>query len=96
MAALIYQGRRLISAAVNILKSHPDHLVYYPEWVCSIHAEHSAIIKARSSIKGGTVYVGRHEGVNSKPCEGCTNVMRDYGIKDVVYMKNGVVYRMEI
>ena len=96
MAALIYQGRRQISAAVNVLKSHPDHLIYYPEWVCSIHAEHSAVIKARSSVKGGTVYVARYNGINSMPCEGCTKVMQWHGVRFAVYMKNGVVFKMEI
>jgi cytidine deaminase len=96
MAALIYQGRRQISAAVNVLKSHPDHLIYYPEWVCSIHAEHSAVIKARSSVRGGTVYVARHGGENSKPCDGCTQVLKQSGVRFVVYMQNGTVFKMEL
>ena len=96
MAALIYQGRRQISAAVNVLKSHPDHLIYYPEWVCSIHAEHSAVIKARSSVKGGTVYVARHGGENSKPCQGCMKVLSQSGVRDVVYMDNGIIRKLEV
>lgn len=91
MAALIYQGRRQISAAVNVLKSHPTHITHYPEWVCSIHAEHYAVIKSRSSIKGGTVYVARYGGDNSKPCEGCIKVLQEHGIRFVVYMKAGKI-----
>lgn len=96
MAALIYSGSRQISAAVNVLKSHPDHMVYYPEWVCSIHAEHAAVLKARSSVKGATVYVARYGGDNSKPCDGCTRLMQQHGIRYVVYMQQGDLYKMEI
>jgi deoxycytidylate deaminase len=96
MAALIYRGSRVISAAVNILKSHPDHLVYYPEWVCSIHAEHAALLKARTSVSGGTVYVVRYQGLTSKPCNGCLMLLVEAGVKEVVYMDNGRVSKMQL
>lgn len=96
MAALIYQGRRQISAAVNVLKSHPDHLIYYPEWVCSIHAEHAAVLKARSVLQGSTLYVARHGGENSKPCPGCMKVLSQSGVRNVVYMDNGIIRKLEV
>lgn len=96
MAALIYQGSRPISAAVNVLKSHPDHLLYYPEWVCSIHAEHAALLKSRTATEGSTIYVARYQGLTSKPCDGCIKVMKRFGVSRVVYMQDGFITEMEL
>lgn len=96
MAALIYQGSRAISAAVNVLKSHPVHLLYYPEWVCSIHAEHAALLKARASVSGSTIYVVRYQGLTSKPCSGCLKLLTEANVKEVVYMENGCVLKMQL
>jgi deoxycytidylate deaminase len=96
MAALIYQGNRAISAAVNTLKSHPDHLLYYPEWVCSIHAEHNALLKARTSTRGSTIYVARYGGLTSKPCDGCVKVMHEFEVARIVYLENGYIQKIEL
>lgn len=96
MAAMITKNGKIVSSAVNIIKSHPDHLDKYPPWVVSIHAEHNALLKARTSVAGGTLYVIRYNGVTSKPCEGCMSLLRDAGIARIVYLQDGYIIKESI
>lgn len=75
-----------MSIACNVLKSHPEHATKYAANVISIHAEHRAILLARGSVKGATVYIARNGGKEiSKPCLSCRMYMKEAGIKTIVY-----------
>jgi deoxycytidylate deaminase len=92
MAAMIYRGNKPISVAVNILKSHPEHKTHYGVHVCSIHAEHRSVLKARTSVEGCTIYIaraGKHNNYTSKPCPACMEYLRIAGIKTMVFTVKG-------
>lgn len=89
MGAMIIRSRRPISFGWNdIDKTHPH--------MCRLHihkkqhAEHNAINKARHKhdIKGATMVVygeNREGSCLAKPCEYCQEILKDYGIKKVIY-----------
>lgn len=85
LGAVIVKGSRVLSVGCNVLKSHPVHREYPPH-VISIHAEHSAILKATTDVSGATVFVARLGGnKTSKPCPFCLAVLVEAGIRDIVY-----------
>jgi deoxycytidylate deaminase len=97
MAAMIYKGSKPISCAVNVLRSHPEHKTYYGTHVCSIHAEHRSILKARCSVEGTTIYIaraGKHvDTYTSQPCAACTEYLRIAGVKYAVYTVKGKIIK---
>lgn len=74
--------------AVNEIKTHTEHK-RYGSHVISIHAEHAAILRANTSVKGATLYIARDGGNTSMPCDHCMAYMRMAGIAYVVYMWQG-------
>lgn len=85
-AVILGKGGRVLSIGHNMLKTHTQHSTY-PSWVISIHAETSAIIRARCDIRGATMYVARIGGRNgtSKPCHCCYEYIKLAGIRTIVY-----------
>jgi deoxycytidylate deaminase len=97
MGCVIYSGRKIIAAATNILKTHPDHKKRYAGHVVSIHAEHRAILRPRGSVAGGTLYVARHTGNgNSKPCATCMLYIQEAAIKFIVYKEGGILWKLKV
>lgn len=95
LGAVIVKGSRVLSVGCNVTKSHPIHKEY-PNWTISIHAEHSAILKATTDVSGATVFVARQGGNKaSKPCSFCLAVLLEAGIKEIVYY-NGALVRERI
>lgn len=93
-AALVYRGK-IISVGYNKLKSHPIMLKYHKSGQVYLHAEIDAIIRAinkfdidilphcelfclRIKAKQGVV-------ANSKPCCGCANLIKSFGITKVYW-----------
>lgn len=90
IGAVIYRGKTRISLATNVLKSHPEHAKRYGPHVISIHAEHRALLLARTSVEGATIYIARYGGRGiAKPCDNCRTYLLESGIAYMVYY-NGV------
>ncbi len=87
--SVIVKGGRVISTGLNKERSHPrivssEHIKDH----CSVHAEIDAIKKAKD-VSGATIYVARvnrrGEQRDSKPCSRCYEVIRNSGIKKIIY-----------
>jgi deoxycytidylate deaminase len=88
--AVIVKGGRVVGTGYNRFKNHPGVI---PENLiklhCSRHAEEVAIKEAGSNTKNATLYVARvnNQGFsrNSKPCNICAKLIKESGIKKVIY-----------
>lgn len=91
--AVIIAGGRTISTGVNIDRNDPrlmdDNAVRRK--YAAVHAEVAAIRNAGrgANLKGATIYVARVTRTDtpamSKPCATCQEMLRERGIKKVVY-----------
>lgn len=89
LIAIISEKKKILSIGTNIRKTHPiSHKTRYGE----LHAEMSAIVAAKGfDLSRSTLYVARwkHEGPGmAKPCKYCMEVIKNSGIKKVVYTTN--------
>lgn len=93
MAAVLVQKGKVVSAGVNRSKTHPKQkersgcggLIY--GWN-RIHAELDCLIRSPIDAMGGTMFVVRRnaKGVGmAKPCVNCEKLLREYGIKKVIF-----------
>ena len=87
--AVIVKGGRVLSTGTNKERNHPmqvssEHIKTH----CSVHAEMDAIKKA-GDIRGATIYVARvnknGQQRNSRPCTLCYRIIKNAGIKKVIY-----------
>lgn len=95
--AALYEGKRLISLAHNVPRSHPFEYRYSK---CQnhlwLHAEKNCLVQAKwRDLSGCTMYVARMdlsgEPNLSKPCSSCCAALVAVKIKRVVYsIKNGI------
>lgn len=88
--AVVVKGGRVIGTGYNRNRNHPN--IVSPEHIkteCSIHAEHSAIRDAGYDVKNAIIYVARvnknGEDRNSRPCPRCHDMIKEHGIKRIVY-----------
>lgn len=72
MAAVIVRGGAILSWATN-KSSRGDH------------AEKRAIHRTKD-LKGSTIYIARRTGRTSKPCSSCFELIKNSGIKEVVFI----------
>lgn len=93
--AIIVRGGNIISIGINKPKRNrfSDRYVNYENR--TIHAECEAIRKARrkTDLRGTKMFVARlskktGEATMSRPCEHCQQMIKEYGIKKVVYTTN--------
>lgn len=90
-AAIIVDGKRIISQGINITRTHPLFRKYFA-YTETIHAELKAMIGAKVDIGGMTLYSIRNlngSHANSKPCAHCLALIIESGIRDVVYYEHG-------
>lgn len=88
--AVVIKSGRVVGYGFNKFKNHTD---YIPEDLikvhCSRHAEEVAIKIAGNNAKGAILYVARvnNQGIdrNSKPCKICAKLIKESGIKKVIY-----------
>jgi dCMP deaminase len=88
VGCVLVKDNRILSTGYNgSISGHPHcdevgHL-YNEEGRCirTIHAEQNALLLALGDVRGATAYV-THE-----PCETCTKLLNQAGIKRVVYAK---------
>ena len=93
MGAVIFSKKSIISSARNYTCRSVKHLLpKYQRYKTSIHAEISAILKARRDVKGYSLLVVRINKKGklllAKPCEKCQDYMDFVGIKVVYYSTN--------
>ena len=90
MGAVLMKSGTIIAIGFNQYgKTHPKSLT--SDFLCSIHAEHSALLKRQhySGTTGEVMYVYREVGglpACSKPCLRCQLFMRQAGVKRVRYI----------
>jgi deoxycytidylate deaminase len=88
MSCVVVKGGRVIAVGINKLKSG---IVKHPSYGSkAIHAELDAILTIDpEKLKGATVYVGgitKTGGLlKSAPCPICQSLLREYGIRCVVF-----------
>jgi tRNA(Arg) A34 adenosine deaminase TadA len=89
IGAVLYRGKTRISAAHNCKKTHTDHKAWQ-SFVNSIHAEHYALLRARTFVDGSTMYIARAGGKRgtSKPCYMCRGYLFSAGVRYIVYTDN--------
>lgn len=79
--------RRPVSIGYNQLKTHPRYADGKRAY--SLHAEITALLRARCSVVGGTIYVYREDRTGqiglARPCPSCTAALVEAGIKKVYY-----------
>lgn len=94
--AVITDGSQIVSIACNSNKTHP-HIFWRNKYdhkyrFARLHAEARAIIRAKTNLKGCTIYIYRARNLgdagNSFPCRQCFSMIEDVGIRRVVYVKN--------
>lgn len=89
--AVIVKGGRVLSTGWNKNRNHPA--IVSPEHIkteCSYHAEEVAIREAgEDNVRGAVIYVARisknGDDRDSKPCPKCAALIRQAGIKRVVF-----------
>ena len=86
-AILVYKNN-IVSIGMNSYKTHPL-MAARTEWPF-LHAEQHAIIRAGvDNCEGLDLYIARvlknNDLALSKPCDVCTELIKDVGIKNVYY-----------
>lgn len=90
--AIVVKGGSIISIAVNKHLRNSFIDVHRHHDSCNLHSECRAILKARrkTNLRGAKIYVARLKKQNkapglSRPCPMCISVMKNYGIKRVIF-----------
>lgn len=88
--AVVVKGGRVLGTGWNRDRNSPT--IIDPDRIkqdCSYHAEEVAIREAGSNLKGAVIYVARinkqGKDRDSKPCIKCSSLIKEAGIKRVVY-----------
>lgn len=85
LGAVIVKGNKVVSVGFNKNKTHTKSNHAWKR----LHAEISAIIKAKQDLTGCSIYVYRETKNGdlgmSKPCPSCFSAIRESGIKIVYY-----------
>jgi deoxycytidylate deaminase len=103
IGAAIIVNKSVVAVGVNDEnKSHPLQKKYnafrFNDDTCkhSIHAEIDAIVRAKNQIEDFTnaklfVYRLQKTGKigNARPCKGCMQAVKDFGIKEIFYSTDG-------
>ncbi len=96
LGSVIIKSGTVLSVACNVLRTHTDHSKGWKEWVVSIHSEHRALLLAQTNIEQGTIYVSRYLGNCSKPCDSCMGLLIEAGIRDIVFMEQGLLKKIRV
>jgi len=93
VGAVIVKGRRILAGGHNKNKTHTvirNQIDKY-SLVDKLHAEMTAILKARTGLEGARIYILRicpdnKDGTGmSRPCNLCMRLIRGAGIKEIIY-----------
>jgi len=93
LGSIIIKGNRILSVGVNNTKTHPK-----AGYLKGLHAELAAIIRAKTDLRGSSIYVYREtkngQIACSYPCVDCQEAIQTSGIKKIYYSDNNC-YRMK-
>lgn len=100
VGALIVKGRRILAGGHNKNKTHTiiKNKIDKYSLVDKLHAEMTAILKARTDLSGSKIYVLRlcpdnKDGTGmSRPCGLCMGLIRGAGIREVFYTTGNPLY----
>ena len=90
----IIENKRIVSIGINNIKTHPLSLKYaYRDDQRSIHSELSAILKLGYEDCSDLTFVNVRltkdlTVANSKPCQGCIDMLKQVGFKKLFYTAN--------
>ena len=84
LGAIVFK-RKPISAGFNKTNRSWEGGTTYGHWAGSLHAEIAALIAARSSVKGASIFVARKGARLAKPCSACMAALKEAGLKSVYY-----------
>lgn len=101
LAAIIFDKHKIISYSENKLRYNAKLPEAFRSWYESLHAEQSAIIKARRDVSGMSMLVVRlrkdREFGLAKPCPLCEGFAKFNKIKYVYYTTNeGTIERLKL
>lgn len=88
--AVVVKSGRVLGTGWNKDRNHPS--VVSPENIktdCSYHAEEVAIRDANYGVRNAIIYVARvnkhGQDRDSKPCSRCLGLIKNHGIKRIIY-----------
>jgi deoxycytidylate deaminase len=90
MGAVIFKGKRVISIGCNHPLKSAKHLhPRFQKWHGSIHAEVSAVLKAKTDLRRCNILVVRVNRFGdirtSKPCDWCLRYLQVVGIRKIYH-----------
>ena len=88
-------GRSFLSIATNVQSKTCPMPISYGKIKDKAHAEMRALNWA-SHTKDATLISIRAGLKNAKPCSGCMQLAREYGIKDIVYSDGGKMHTIKL
>ena len=96
IGVIICQGSTVISRGFNQIRAARIGSTYtsYPE---SLHAERHACMQVqRDALQGSDLYIWRETKcglpANSRPCDNCTRLLDDLGIKRIIHSDSEFPY----
>lgn len=90
-AAFLVKKNKIIKIGLNKRRTHPVIKKHpYHEGQVGIHAELDVILKSgKKNLRGHDLVVLRVDNNgklnNSKPCAGCSSVIRQFGVENIYY-----------
>ena len=93
-AVLVLKNGKVFSSHNKDSKTHPWLKKHYPFYAVSIHAELAVLLSVNTyrhgyDIKNSTMYIYREDKWKiikpAKPCPYCLEILKDAGVKKVVY-----------
>src|SRR6056300_1971880 len=95
--AVVVKGGRVLGTGWNKDRNPPSVIdIDRIKQDCSYHAEEVAIREAGQNLKGAVIYVARvnknGEDRDSKPCIKCSGLIKNAGIKKVIYTSEKEVH----
>lgn len=98
IGAVVVTRKTIISSGFNQMKSHPRQKELnklrpvYKHDCSAVHAEMNALAKMRKVPSGAVLYISRHDRQGHdaicRPCPACMSVIKEKGIRTIVYNTN--------
>jgi tRNA(Arg) A34 adenosine deaminase TadA len=91
VGCVIFKGKNIAVSSHNSVRASRKVPKRFKEFEESLHAEASAIIKAKRNLTGYSILVIRVRNgklMNSKPCEMCQGFLDHVGIRRIFYSTN--------
>lgn len=101
VGAVIFDKKHLISKGHNYTQRSAKHLhPKFQKWPGSVHAEVDTILKAKTELRGLSIFVVRigsdDKFRNSRPCKYCRIYLRHVGLKHIYYSIDHYPYIEEL